>query len=101
MVNRIAWNCMYFSMLNREKMRTKKCVQKIKISNIWGAPPLTFIRKKNRCWPILKPTTYPIRTINFIKISPAVSEEFGNKHRDTRILYTRLIGEVNVHVSNL
>ena len=34
--------------------------------------------------------TYPICTQNFIQIGPAVLEEFGFKHRDTRILYIRL-----------
>ena len=33
--------------------------------------------------------TYPIWTQNVIQIGPAVSEEFGNKHRDTKILCIR------------
>lgn len=33
--------------------------------------------------------TYPICKQNFTKIGEAVSEEFGIKHRDTRISYIR------------
>lgn len=41
--------------------------------------------------------TSPICRPNFIKIGPFVSEEFGNKLRDTRILYIKVISDPNLH----